>query len=82
LTGQKRAFVDRLSMSYPLEDRAAIFAAAMGEGNEAVFATDTMQQKLLTLCKAIRHAFGWKKSEETYIWEQYLTESIAYKPKK
>lgn len=82
LTGDKRAFVDSFSMTYPMEDRASIFAAAMGEGNGEVFESSTMQQKLLTLCKAIRSAFGWKKSEETYIWEQYLAESIAYKPKK
>lgn len=82
LSGDKRAFVDSLSMSYPLEDRAAVFAAAMGQGNEAVFTSETMQQKLLNLCKAIRDAFGWKKSQEVYPWEQYLETSIAYKPKK
>lgn len=81
LAGDKRAFVDSLSMSYPLEDRAAVFAAAMGEGNGEVFESKIMQQKLLTLCKAIRDAFEWEKSEETYIWEQYLSESIAYKAK-
>jgi hypothetical protein len=82
LAGEKRSFVDSLSMSYPVEDRAAVFAAAMGTGNQEIFSGDRMQQKLLTLCKAIRDAFKWKKSEENYIWEQYLTESIAYKPKK
>jgi hypothetical protein len=82
LAGEKRSFVDSLSMSYPVEDRAAVFAAAMGTDNQEVFSGDRMQQKLLTLCKAIRDAFKWKKSEENYIWEQYLTESIAYKPKK
>ncbi len=82
LTGEKRGFVDSLSMSYPVEDRAAVFAAAMGEGNQEIFSGEIMQQKLLTLCKAIRDAFKWKKSEENFVWEQYLTESIAYKPKK
>jgi hypothetical protein len=82
LTGEKQAFVDSLSMSYPLEDRAAVFAAAMGQGNEDLFASKTMQKKLLNLCQAIRDAFGWKKSQEVYPWEQYLETSIAYKPKK
>lgn len=82
LTGDKRSFVDSRSMSYPLEDRAAVFTAAMGEGNQDVFASRTMQQKLLTLCQAIRDAFEWKKSQEAYLWEQYLAESVAYQPKK
>jgi hypothetical protein len=81
LMGETRAFVDSLSMSYPMEDRAAVFAAAMGQGNAELFSTPVMQKKLLTLCQAIRDSFGWKKSETVYPWEQYLAESIAYKPK-
>ncbi len=82
LTGDKRAFVDSFSMSYPIEDRAAIFQYAMRSDGAEVFASKTMQQKLETLCKAIRNACGWKKSEEVFLWEQYLEQSIAYKPKK
>ena len=82
LTGDKRAFVDSFSMSYPIEDRAAIFQYAMSGDGAEVFASKAMQQKLQTLCKAIRNACGWKKSEEVFLWEQYLEQSIAYKPKK
>ena len=82
LSGDKRAFADSFSMSYPIEDRAAVFRYAMSDGGAEVFASKTMQQKLETLCKAIRNACGWKKSEETFLWEQYLEQSIAYKPKK
>jgi hypothetical protein len=82
LTGDKRAFVDSFSMSYPIEDRAAIFQWAMSSDGAEVFSSKTMQQKLETLCKAIRNACGWKKSEEVFLWEMHLEQSIAYKPKK
>lgn len=82
LTGDKRAFVDSFSMSYPVEDRAAIFQCAMSSDGAEVFSSKTMQQKLETLCIAIRNACGWKKSEEVFLWEMHLEQSIAYKPKK
>lgn len=82
LTGDKRAFVDSFSMSYPMEDRAAVFQYAMSSDGAEVFSSQIMQQKLQTLCKAIRNACGWKKSEEVFFWEQYLEQSLAYKPKK
>lgn len=82
LTGEKQAFVDSFAMSYPMEDRARIFEYALREDAAEAFASDTMQNKLETLCKAIRNAFGWKKSEETYVWEQHLEESLAYIKKK
>jgi hypothetical protein len=82
LTGDKRAFVDSFSMSYPIEDRAAIFQWAMSSDGAEVFASKTMQQKLETLCKAIRNACGWKKSEEVFLWEQHLEQPIAYNTKK
>jgi hypothetical protein len=37
---------------------------------------------LHTAADAIRNACGWKKSEEVFFWEQYLEQSLAYKPKK
>jgi hypothetical protein len=37
-----------------------------------------MQAKLKLLCLGIREAYGLEKSAETYLWEQYLTESLAY----
>lgn len=82
LAGDKRAFVDSFAMSYPIEDRAAIFQYAMSADGAEVFTSKTMQQKLETLCKAIRNACGWKKFEGTFLWEQYLEQSLAYKPKK
>ena len=81
LEGDSRAFVDQEAMRTVTDDRARTFLAAIEEGNEEVFKTETMQKKLLTLCRGIRAAWGLKKSTEIYPWEQYLTEPIAYKKK-
>lgn len=56
----------------PMEDRAAIFAAACMDGREAFFGPETMQKKLRTLCEGIREGFGLEESPDTYLWEQYL----------
>lgn len=72
LTEGERAFINSFSMTYPNEDRATVFAYAMGSGNEAYFVTDTMQTKLQKICDAIREAFSWEDAEETFLWEQYL----------
>lgn len=82
LTGENRAFVDDFGMTYPREDRAQFFAAAMAEDNEAVFESETMQIKLRFLGKGIREAFKWKKDERSFPWEQYLKEPLAYTKKK
>jgi hypothetical protein len=55
---------------------------AITADNESCFESDSMQKKLLQLCRGIRKAFGLEKSEDVYPWEQYLEESIAYVPKK
>lgn len=81
LADENRAFIDSFSMSFPREDRARIMEYAMTEGNESYFQSETMQEKLHTLCQGIRKAFGLTKSEEVYLWEQYLNESLAYVPK-
>lgn len=73
-----RYFIDISSMSFPMEDRAQIFAFALGEGNEAYFESKAMQRKLLALCKGLREAYGLTKSPESFAWEQYLTTSLAY----
>ena len=78
LREEKRYFIDTYSMSYPKEDRARIMEYAMTEGNEHYFACETMQNKLLTLCQGIRKAFGLRKYPESFLWEQYLKESLAY----
>ena len=72
LEGENRAFIDRYSMSYPKEDRARIMEYAMGAGNQTCFTSEIMVKKLETLCKGIRNAFGFKKDERTFQWEQYL----------
>lgn len=74
-----RSFVDMFSMSYPREDRARIMEYAMLTGNIELFRSETMQQKLRTICLGIRDAFDLKKSEETFLWEQYLRNPISVK---
>lgn len=64
-----RAFVDTFSMSYPKEDRASIFAHAMLPGQEELFSSSAMQQKLRAVCTGIRDAYGLS---ESCPWEQYL----------
>ncbi len=82
LEGESRAFIDTYSMSYPKEDRATIMEYAMIAGNEAYFQSEFMQKKLYNLCKGIRQAFDLTKSEEVFLWEQYLETPLAYQPKK
>ena len=79
LQDSSRYFIDNYSMSFPKEDRARIMEYAMTEGNAAYFQSSTMQSKLKLLCEGIREAFGLKKSPETFLWEQYLNISLAYK---
>lgn len=78
LEGEYRAFVDKRSMSFPSEDRARIFYYAMTEGNEELFKSPTLQAKLKTLCDGIREAYGWQKEAQSFLWEQYLEQSLAY----
>ncbi len=82
LEGENRAFVDAYSRTYPKEDRARILEYAMMPGNEAVFASETMQKKLHLLCFSLRDAFDWKRDERAFPWEQYLNEPLAYSKKK
>lgn len=72
LAEKDRAFINSFAMTYPKEDRATILEYAMLTGNEAYFASDTMQKKLATICQAIREAFSWEDREEVLPWEQYL----------
>ena len=81
LRGENQAFIDTYSMSFPKEDRARIMEYAMLPGNQELFRSEVLQKKLLTLCQGIREAYGLKKSEEVYVWEQYLEKSLAYKSK-
>lgn len=72
LTGENRAFANRFSMSFPREDRAEVFALAMMPGNEGLFESSVMQEKLAALCRGIREAFGLEDHEGMLPWEQYL----------
>ena len=75
---QNSAFLSAKAMAYPHDDRSSVFQAAMLPGNEDIFQSDAMQAKLERLCRGIREAYGLEKSKETYPWEQYLRESLAY----
>ncbi len=70
LSGSKRYFVNSLSMTFPVEDRATLFAAAMMAGQEEVFETDAMQTKLERLKTGLRETFDLEG--DSYPWEQYL----------
>ena len=78
LRDAERCFIDTYSMSFPKEDRARILEYAMTEGNDHYFQSKTMQNKLRQICIGIREAFGLKKSPDTFLWEQYLQEPLAY----
>lgn len=72
LQPDSRSFIDTYSMSFPKEDRARIMECAMQSGNESLFRSPVMHEKLLCLCQAIREAYGLEKSTEVFRWEQYL----------
>lgn len=78
LEGESRAFVSSFAMTYPREDRAQLFISALQPGNAELFRSQTMQKKLLQICKGIREAFEWKKDERVFPWEQYLENPLAY----
>lgn len=74
LNGDERAFIDSYSMTYPHEDRARIMEYAMMPFNDGLFASETMQQKLACLCRAIRETFELPEGAAP-VWEQYLQSS-------
>lgn len=76
LEDETRAFIDAYSMSYPKEDRARIMEYAATAGHEHYFQSETMQEKLRTLCKGIREAFDLRQYPNELIWEQYLNEPL------
>ena len=59
-------------MTFPREDRAQIFAAAMDSGANELFASEILQVKLEMICKGIRDAFELRKASEAFLWEQHL----------
>ena len=72
-------FVDRTAMSFPTEDRCRVFMAAMLDNNSELFHKEALQDKLISLCKAIREACDLEDSTTIFPWEQYLQEPIAAK---
>jgi hypothetical protein len=76
--GESRVFADAESMTAVAEERARLFYYAMMPDNGELFQSEIMQQKLLLMCQAIRDAWRLEKKTDTYLWEQYLAESIAY----
>ena len=72
LQGSTQRFVSAYGMTFAREDRATLFTAAMTPGNDALFAISGIQKKLKYMCDAIRKAYGWKKTDITLPWEQYL----------
>lgn len=78
LEDETRVFTDENAMKSVIDDRASVFYHAMQPDNADMFKSETMQAKLLRLCKAIRDAWRLEQKTETYLWEQYLTDSIAY----
>ena len=78
LVEEDPAFLEERAMYFPTNDRSSVFCYAMSAKGADVFASETMQAKLESLCKGIREAYGLEKSTETYPWEQYLSEPLAY----
>ena len=66
------SFVNLYATSFPKEDRAMTFISALETGNESIFESKVMQSKLKLLSTGIRKAFGYQKSTQTFLWEQYL----------
>lgn len=79
LREEDRVFIDAYSMCYPKEDRARIMEYACQPGNAHYFQSEVMQSKLYKLCEGIRRAFHLEKSQETFLWEQYLHEPMKIK---
>ena len=66
------AFLSLYATSFPKEDRALTMLAALEPGNEDLFRPKVMQAKLKLLSTGLRKTFGYKKSPEVFLWEQYL----------
>lgn len=78
LKGESQAFAEVAATESVTDDRAAVFYYAMLPDSGELFKAPIMQSKLLLLCQSIRDAWRLERKTETYLWEQYLTESIAY----
>ncbi len=72
IEGENRYFIDLFSMSYAKEDRARIFEYACEAGNEEIFQSPVIQEKLRRICKGIRDAFDLEDVKIVFPWEIYL----------
>lgn len=64
-------FADSYGMVSERHDRAQILVYAMLDGQEMIFESEAMQNKLAFLCQRIRHAY--KLDDDLILpWEQYL----------
>lgn len=70
LESGKQYFVNSYAMTFPVEDRATMFAYAMLDGNADAFDSKYMQAKLKRLRTGLRKTFGL--DGEDYPWEQYI----------
>lgn len=70
-SGEQRCFVGLSATLHPQEDRAQLFAAAMGS-DASVFRSDAMQEKLGALCAGIREGLLPKNYPDPLPWEAYL----------
>lgn len=66
------AVADDYGLVSAREDRAQVFLYAMLPDQADRFQSEVMQTKLSTLCTAIRYAWGWRKTQTQFPWEQYL----------
>lgn len=79
LEDANRAFADEQSMMSVTDDRSHLFLYAIMEDQADMFQSETMQAKLLMLCRGIRDAWRWEKKADVYPWEQYLKVPLADK---
>lgn len=72
----KNSILDEWDADKPAEDRARYFVEALTPDNEEFFEGWYAQEKLYTLCRAVRRAFGYRYYEAELPWEQYLDEPL------
>lgn len=72
----KNSILDEWDADKPAEDRARYFVEALTPDNEDFFEGWYAQEKLYTLCRAVRRAFGYRYYEAELPWEQYLDEPL------
>jgi len=80
LQKRTRSFVDMFAMSYPKEDRARVFEYAMLPGQENLFQSPILQQKLRVICVGIREGFSLEAYPQALPWEQYLQKPLVPEP--